>query len=189
MKIGKNHKLEGAVWHSTVYCSERPLGGVPELIVLHCISLPEGRYGAELPIQLFTGDLDISADPSFADLEGVQVSPHLLIDRLGGVHQFVGFDQQAWHAGASSWMGRPGCNGYSIGIELEGCVSEGYEDVQYSALQQVLISLLLHYERLSVGNIVGHAEIAPMRKVDPGPYFNWSRVLHTLHSSLHSSSP
>ncbi|MFT7654303.1 MAG: AmpD protein, partial [Candidatus Azotimanducaceae bacterium] len=168
MKIGENHKLEGAVWHSTAHCSERPLGTVPELIVLHCISLPEGHYGTELPIQLFTGNLDVTADPSFADLEGVQVSAHLLVDRQGGVHQF---------------------NGYSIGIELEGCVSEGYEDVQYSALQQVLISLLLHYERLSVGNIVGHAEIAPMRKVDPGPYFNWSRVLHTLHSSLHSSSP
>lgn len=183
MKIGEDHKLEGAVWHSTGHCSERPPGAVPELIVLHCISLPEGQYGTELPIRLFTGDLAVNDDPSLADLEGVQVSAHLLVDRQGGVHQFVGFDQQAWHAGVSSWMGRPGCNAYSVGIELEGCVSEAFEDVQYVALQRVLFGLLEQYDRLSVGNIVGHAEIAPMRKIDPGPYFDWSRVLHCLHSA------
>ena len=182
MKIDQYHKLDGAQWHSTEHCSERPLGAVPELIVLHCISLPEGQYGTELPIQLFTGDLDTSRDPSFADLEGVEVSAHLLVDRQGRVHQFVGFDEEAWHAGISCWMGRPSCNGYSIGIELEGCVSEPFEEVQYVILQQVLTSLLERYERLSVGNIVGHAEIAPERKFDPGPYFDWSRVLHTLHT-------
>ena len=155
-----------------------------ELVVIHCISLPENKFGTGAPIRLFNGVLDCQEHESFADLEGVRVSAHLLIERDGSVHQFVPFDQAAWHAGVSSWCGRAGCNDFSIGIELEGSVSQQYEAAQYEVLHEVLLALLQHYPGLSIGNIVGHSDVASGRKQDPGPFFKWAEVYGKLHATL-----
>ena len=112
----------------------------------------------------------------------MRVSAHLFIDRRGRVTQFVPFDQRAWHAGVSSWRGRPGCNDFSIGIELEGVETRPYTQAQYRQLERVLRALLRGYPRLSPDAVVGHQEIAPGRKTDPGPAFDWGRILPTLVS-------
>ena len=106
----------------------------PELIVVHCVSLPEGEYGTGAPQRLFTGELDCAEHPSFADLAGLRVAPHLMIDREGQIEQFVSFDKRAWHAGISSWRGRNSCNDFSIGVELEGSVEDDYTVDQYRTL-------------------------------------------------------
>lgn len=182
MRIDSEHRLAEARWAPTSHCEPRPVGCCPELVVVHCVSLPEGHYGTGYAEALFTGSLDTSVDDSFADLQGLRVAPHLFIDRDGAVVQFVGFDQQAWHAGVSQWRGREGigCNAYSIGIELEGCVADDYTAIQYESLSTVLVTLLHHYPELSVERIVGHQEIAPGRKYDPGPHFEWAILLRKL---------
>ena len=120
----------------------------------------------------------------FADLAGLEVSAHLLIERQGQVVQFVEFNRQAWHAGVSQWQGRQGCNAFSIGIELEGCDRDVYTEQQYEALKGVLLVLLDAYPSLSVSNIVGHQDIAPGRKTDPGQQFEWATLLRDLHAGL-----
>ena len=175
-----DERLVGAKWIASPHFSARPGWADVELVVIHCISLPEGFYGTGAPARLFTGTLDCNEHPSFADLEGVQVSAHLLIDRDGLVQQFVEFDQQAWHAGVSCWAGRERCNQFSIGIGVEGSVDEAYTMHQLDALVGVLNALLEHYEHLSVNHIVGHQDVAPGRKTDPGPYFDWHGVLTRL---------
>ena len=180
MNVTAEHRLEGARWQPSAHFDERPAQLTPELIVIHCISLPEGEFGTGFPSQLFCGTLDTACHESFADLDGVRVAPHVLIDRQGSVEQFVGFDKRAWHAGVSSWRGRSGCNDYAIGIELEGCVNNAFTAAQYDALTAVVLALLAHYPGLSVDAIVGHNEIAPGRKADPGPGFSWSAWLCDL---------
>lgn len=150
------------------------------LVVVHGISLPPGRFGGRYVEDLFLGRLDTAAHPSFASLDGVRVSSHLLISRRGRLTQFVPFDRRAWHAGASAWRGRSGCNDFAIGIELEGTDDGGYTDSQYRKLGRVLNALLARYPRLSPDAVVGHLEIAPGRKTDPGASFDWSRVLTGL---------
>jgi AmpD protein len=141
-----------------------------ELVVLHSISLPPGEYGGDAIEQLFTNRLDWSAHAYFEQIRGLQVSAHFLIKRTGQVVQFVSCEQRAWHAGLSVWRGRDNCNDWSIGIELEGLEGEAFERVQYDVLAKLLQALRGHYP---VREIVGHEHIAPGRKADPGPGFDW----------------
>lgn len=178
-KVVEN-KLNGARWTPSPHYSARPPWASVELVVVHCISLPEGQYGTGAPERLFLGRLDCGEHPTFSDLQGVEVSAHLLVNRDGNVQQFVNFDQQAWHAGSSCWGGRERCNQFSIGIEVEGTVDEPFEDVQIDALAAVLNALFEHYEHLSVNHIVGHQDIASGRKTDPGPFFDWQGLFNQL---------
>lgn len=152
-------------------------------MVIHGITLPPGEIGTGDVEALFTNTLDISRDPRLADLEGVRVSAHLFIDRRGRATQFVPFNERAWHAGVSSWRGRVGCNDFSVGIELEGEDHRPYTQAQYVRLDRILAALLAAYPRLSRAAIVGHLEVAPGRKTDPGAVFDWCRVLTGLCSS------
>lgn len=145
--------------------------------MIHCISLPAGEYGTGRVADLFLNRLHPTAHPSFADLDGLEVSSHFLIERDGGVQQFVPTNERAWHAGVSTHRGRERCNDFSIGIELEGVDTAPFEAAQYESLAALLRALLERYPRLGAGSIVGHAEIAPVRKTDPGPFFDWQRVL------------
>ena len=147
---------------------------------MHNISLPPGKFGTGMVESLFCNALDCSSDPQLADLAGVEVSAHLFIDRRGRLSQFVPFDLRAWHAGVSSWRGRSGCNAFSIGIELEGTDTRPYSAKQYLRLASTLRWLLRTYPRLSVDTIVGHNEIAPGRKTDPGGSFDWSRLFDSV---------
>ena len=176
MQVDKNHRLLGCQWTPSEHYDSRPRGSAIELVVVHCISLPEGQFGTGFPEQLFTGTLAIEADDSFGDLEGIEVAPHLFIDRGGNVTQLVSFDKRAWHAGVSTWRKRDNCNDYSIGVELEGSATTGYEKEQYRCLKKVLSALFLAYDRLSLDSVVGHNEISPDRKTDPGRYFDWTKV-------------
>ena len=148
-----------------------------ELVVVHGISLPPGNYGGPEIEALFTNTLDPDGHPYFAEIAGLEVSAHFLIRRTGEVVQFVSTDARAWHAGVSCWQGREQCNDFSIGIELEGCDDEAYADPQYDTLNQLVRCLRNQYPGIQHGAIVGHSDIAPGRKTDPGPAFEWSRVL------------
>lgn len=146
------------------------------LVVVHGISLPRGKFGTGAVERFFCNALDCCGDPRLADLAGVHVSAHLFVSRRGAVTQFVPFDRRAWHAGVSRWRGRAGCNDFSIGIELEGTDNSGYTNSQYVALARILGALAARYPRLDRSALVGHNEIAPRRKTDPGPRFDWQRV-------------
>ncbi|TVP86886.1 MAG: 1,6-anhydro-N-acetylmuramyl-L-alanine amidase AmpD [Thioalkalivibrio sp.] len=155
----------------------RPPGLEPELIVIHAISLPPGRFGGPFIEQLFTNTLDPRGHAFFAEIADLRVSAHVLIGRDGRATQFVSFGRRAWHAGVSCWNGRERCNDFSIGIELEGCDERAFTDVQYSALVRLIRWLRGHFPRLAAeGAIAGHSDIAPGRKTDPGPHFDWRRL-------------
>ena len=162
--------------------NQRPQGVRPELVVIHNISLPAGEFGTGCIESLFCNTLDCSIHESFSDLVGLAVSAHLLIDRCGLVTQFVSFDDRAWHAGVSMYQGRENCNDFSIGIELEGTDDLAYTDAQYSTLRQVLAVLRRHYD-LADDAVVGHCDIAPERKTDPGVAFAWGRISDVLKRS------
>ena len=147
-----------------------------DLIVVHSISLPPGEFGGGAVQQLFTNQLDWDAHPYFQSIRGLQVSSHFFIDRTGGLWQFVDCDQRAWHAGPSCFQGRECCNDFSIGIELEGSDELAYTESQYERLNQLVALLLSTYPSLSADRIVGHSDIAPGRKTDPGVCFEWERV-------------
>ena len=151
----------------------RPAAVAIDLIVLHSISLPPGEYGGDAIERLFTNQLDWSAHPYYETIRGVAVSAHFLIRRDGELVQFVSADERAWHAGASSWDGREGCNDFSIGIELEGLEGQPFEDEQYAALAALLASLA---ERYPIQAVAGHEHVAPGRKEDPGAGFDWARL-------------
>ena len=154
----------------------RPAGSVPELIVVHSISLPPGEYGGAWIEHLFTGTLPVTAHPYFATIPAGRVSAHVLVRRDGTPVQFVPFGARAWHAGVSEYLGRAACNDFSIGIELEGTEHTAFEDAQYRTLAAVITALLDCYPRLDPGRIVGHSDIAPGRKLDPGVRFDWPRL-------------
>jgi len=154
----------------------RPGGCVAELIVVHGISLPPGEFGGPWIDRLFTGDLPPGAHPYFKEIAGRRVSAHALIRRDGEIVQYVPFGSRAWHAGTSEYQGRPECNDFSIGIELEGEDARPYADAQYSALAALIGLLLAAYPSLSRDRIVGHSDIAPGRKTDPGAVFDWERL-------------
>lgn len=145
------------------------------LAVIHNISLPPGEYGSQSVIDLFTNRLNPDAHPYFATIHQLKVSSHFLIRRDGGLIQFVSCLQRAWHAGQSNWQGRKRCNDFSVGIELEGSDHDAFEDAQYLRLNQLLGALKSVYP---IKAVVGHSDIAPGRKTDPGPYFDWSRIIN-----------
>ena len=180
MHVNDDHWLARTRRRASPNADLRPDGCVPELVVIHSISLPAGRFGTGCVEALFTNELDITSHESFHDLEGLHVSAHLLIDRRGRTTQFVPFDQRAWHAGVSCWRGRPGCNDYAIGIELEGTDDRPYTKAQYERLAAVLHALLARYPKLSTDSIAGHQEIAPGRKTDPGPAFRWPEIYRRI---------
>jgi AmpD protein len=154
-------------------CDERPEGESIRLVVIHAISLPPGEFGGPGIIQLFSNSLDPEAHPYFREIQALRVSAHFLVRRDGELIQFVPCSRRAWHAGVSSWMGRESCNNFSVGIELEGCDQLPFEDDQYAALNALLAELRKHY---LIEAVVGHSDIAPGRKTDPGPCFDWRRV-------------
>ncbi len=154
-------------------CDARPPRTPIVLLVVHNISLPPDQFGGEDIIRLFTNRLDPDSHPAYAALRDLQVSSHFLIRRTGELIQFVSCLQRAWHAGVSSWRGRSECNAFSIGIELEGCDTRIFEDAQYEVLVALANSL---YQTYPIKAIVGHSDIAPGRKTDPGPCFDWARV-------------
>jgi AmpD protein len=166
-------RLEGSKWRASPNCDERPAGMAPELIVIHNISLPPGEFGGDWIEALFTNRLDPVAHPYFTQIHHLRVSAHLLIRRSGAIIQFVPFHQRAWHAGKSNYRGRAQCNDFSIGIELEGADDIDYESVQYKKLAEVIRVLMAVYPSLSRDRIAGHEHIAPGRKTDPGPAFDW----------------
>src|SRR5215469_2389788 len=153
----------------------RPAGMLPELLVVHGISLPPGEFGGPWIDRLFTGTLSADAHAYFREIAGQRVSAHALIRRDGQIVQYVAFGERAWHAGQSEYRGRTGCNDFSIGVELEGTDDTPYTDVQYQALAALTAALLGTYRSLSPQAIVGHSDVAPGRKTDPGPSFEWAR--------------
>lgn len=159
---------------------ERPDRDDVSLLVVHGISLPPGEFSGPWIDRLFTNTLDPGQHPYFAGLEGLRVSSHLLIRRDGSLTQFVPLHLRAWHAGASCWRGRERCNDFAIGIELEGTDTDPYETAQYETLVGVTRALLDHYPGLDLSGIVGHEHIAPGRKTDPGPAFDWENYLTAL---------
>jgi AmpD protein len=158
---------------------ERPSNSAIDLIVIHAISLPAGSYNTQLIKDLFLNCLDPGKDEFLESIKDLKVSSHFLITRKGALIQFVPTHKRAWHAGISSYKGRKNCNDFSIGIELEGCDDEGFEEQQYDSLSK-LINFLSIDLRINKQNIVGHAEIAPGRKTDPGPFFNWTLLQSML---------
>lgn len=154
----------------------RPPGVGVELVVVHGISLPPGEFGGPFIDQLFTNALDPAAHPYFATVAHLRVSSHLLIDRAGALTQYVPLSGRAWHAGPSTFQGRAQCNDFSIGIELEGVDDRPYSDAQYRALQEVLGVLRGRWPVLDGARVVGHSDVSPGRKTDPGPAFDWARL-------------
>lgn len=157
-------------------CDARPDGADITLMVVHGISLPPGEYGGGWIDDLFCNRLDPEAHPYFREIAGLRVSSHLLIRRDGEVIQYVPFSRRAWHAGDSCFEGRSACNDFSIGIELEGQDTEPYTDRQYEQLAAVMQALVVAYPGLSLDRVAGHCDIAPGRKTDPGPAFDWQQL-------------
>jgi AmpD protein len=151
----------------------RPDGGRVSLIVIHAISLPPDEFGGPGVIELFTNRLDPAAHPYYANIHHLRVSSHFFIRRDGELIQFVPTESRAWHAGVSKWRGRERCNDFSIGIELEGCDTQPFAEPQYEALEALLQRLARRYPGC---DIAGHSDIAPGRKSDPGPFFDWKRL-------------
>lgn len=170
---------------------ERPDGCEIDLLVIHGISLPPGEFGGEDIDRLFTNSLRIDAHPHFATIASLRVSAHVLVRRDGGVTQYVPFHKRAWHAGISRFSGRERCNDYSIGIELEGADDVPYTQRQYRRLAALVRLLMRHYPGITPARIVGHSDIAPGRKTDPGPAFDWDRFRSALQpvGSANATTP
>jgi AmpD protein len=165
----------------------RPAGVLPELLVVHGISLPPGEFDGPWIDRLFSGTLPADAHPYFRDIAAQRVSAHALIRRDGTIVQYVPFGERAWHAGQSAYRGRAGCNDFSIGIELEGTDDTPYTDAQYEALVTLIGALLAAYPSLTRQAIAGHSDIAPGRKTDPGASFDWPRLRASLDRTLRGS--
>lgn len=174
--------IDEAGWLQTVEIVRSPnYDGRPEnanikLVVVHGISLPPGEFGGEYIRQFFCNQLVASEHAYFADICEMQVSAHCLIERSGNIVQFVSFLNRAWHAGVSSWRGEQACNNFSIGIELEGTDELAYSGMQYQRLSELIDSLRSHFPDIHSDGICGHSDIAPGRKTDPGPAFDWSQL-------------
>lgn len=176
MKIDARGWLLGGEYVPSPNCDPRPAGEIG-LLVIHNISLPPGEFGGDGVQRLFTNTLDADAHPYYRTIAGLKVSAHFFLRRDGRVIQFVSCLDRAWHAGASCWQGRGGCNDFSIGIELEGTDDLPFTDAQYLVLGELSGALRAAYP---IRAIAGHSDIAPQRKTDPGPYFNWKRYLAGL---------
>jgi AmpD protein len=174
IKIDQHGIASSATFIASPNCDVRPQGTGISLIVIHNISLPPGQYGGDGVIELFTNHLDAAAHPYYAEIYQLKVSAHFFIRRDGHLLQFVPCSQRAWHAGVSSWQGRECCNDFSIGIELEGSDDEAFTAAQYITLKRLLTALKAAYP---IQDVLGHSDIAPGRKTDPGPYFDWSQIM------------
>ena len=177
MKINKKTGLlNGVSYFPSEHCDERPKNTQIDLLVIHGISLPPNQFGTGAIKRFFCGQLDMTEHPYYETISHLKVSAHLLISRTGEINQFVPFTKRAWHAGQSYFQGRECCNDFSIGIELEGTNDLLYENIQYVQLARV-IKLLQHcYPGITRDRMVGHADIAPGRKEDPGPFFSWQML-------------
>jgi N-acetyl-anhydromuramoyl-L-alanine amidase len=176
--------LRDAVQVASPNYDARPPGVEADLIVVHGISLPPGEFGGMWIDRLFTNTLPVDAHPYFAEVGSLRVSSHVVIKRDAAITQYVKFTDRAWHAGKSSFNGRAACNDYSIGIELEGTDTVAYEDSQYHALGLIVAALCAAYPRLSTDRVVGHSDIAPGRKTDPGPAFDWPYARHLIAKAV-----
>lgn len=179
----RNDWLHGVRRIPSPNCDERPPDSRIELLVVHSISLPPGHYGGSGIEELFTNRLDPTAHPYFESIAGLRVSAHALIRRDGEIIQYVPFRRRAWHAGVSCYCGRSGCNDFSIGVELEGTDSDAYEEVQYRRLAELVRVLMRSWPEITLDRIVGHSDIAPDRKTDPGPGFDWARLRALLQGA------
>lgn len=165
-------------------CDERPANTTVDTVVLHNISLPPGQFGGDDIEHLFTNTLERTAHPFYAEISNLRVSSHFLLRRNGELVQFVSCYQRAWHAGISRWKGRERCNDFSIGIELEGSDYQPFTDLQYQVLESLLNRLQEHFP---IRHWLGHNDIAPLRKTDPGPYFDWQRVSRMAEAGVEVS--
>ncbi|OUS74274.1 N-acetylmuramoyl-L-alanine amidase [Pseudoalteromonas sp. A601] len=180
MYIDNAGKVQGVIQRACTHFDERPCAEDISLLVIHNISLPAGHFATPYVDDLFMGNIDCLAHPSFSDLQGLRVSAHCFIKRTGEVIQYVPFTKRAWHAGKSDFLGREQCNDFSIGIELEGTDVSGYTQMQYNALQSLTKLLMNKYPAITKKRIVGHCDIAPGRKTDPGESFDWQHYLAAL---------
>ncbi|AMT97842.1 MULTISPECIES: 1,6-anhydro-N-acetylmuramyl-L-alanine amidase AmpD [Psychrobacter] len=182
-------RLSAATWLASPNQNNRPTETSIDTIVIHNISLPPNEFGAcdangmHYVKALFTNQLDWNAHPYFQTIRGAEVSAHLFIERDGAITQFVSFEERAWHAGRSSYLGRPDCNNYSIGIELEGSDFVSFTNTQYETLAQIILAIYQAYPKTR-RHLTGHSDIAPGRKTDPGDYFEWPRLRDLIAKSL-----
>jgi N-acetyl-anhydromuramoyl-L-alanine amidase len=183
----KSGLMRGAMQVASPNFDDRPPGVEADLIVVHGISLPPGEFGGSWIDRLFTNTLPLDVHPYFSEIGGKRVSSHLVVWRDGRVTQFVKFTDRAWHAGISSYQGRDACNDFSVGVELEGVDTLPYEAAQYQALGEVVAALCEAYPKLSPDRLVGHSDIAPGRKTDPGPAFDWTRARLAIASACGKS--
>ena len=172
LRLTEDGLAAGARFIPSPNCDERPVGAAIELLVIHHISLPPGKFGGKGIVELFTNRLNPAAHPYYAAIAGMKVSAHFLIRRGGELIQFVACAKRAWHAGESRWKGRARCNDFSIGVELEGTGEVTFTGVQYRRLAALTRALTMRYP---IADIAGHSDIAPGRKTDPGPSFDWAR--------------
>ena len=177
MNVDVAGRVDSARYHASPNCDNRPPGESVTLLVIHSISLPPGEFGGDGILRLFPNELDYGAHPYYGTLAGLQVSAHFLIRRSGELLQFVPCTKRAWHAGASAWCGRSRCNDFSIGIELEGADDVPYSAAQYRVLAELTRALQSAYP---IADIAGHCHIAPARKTDPGPSFDWPRFRDSI---------
>lgn len=178
--LNQGHVVSELEQRESPHWNMRPENMDISLLVIHCISLPAGQFGNSYIDDLFMGVLDTTADNSFADLAGIRVSAHCVIFRNGLIRQYVPFHLRAWHAGVSEFDGRQNCNDFSIGIELEGTEHQAYTDAQYQSLVLLTRQLMQDFPAITTERIVGHQQIAPGRKTDPGPSFDWHRYQSAL---------
>ncbi|ERL56829.1 1,6-anhydro-N-acetylmuramyl-L-alanine amidase AmpD [Psychrobacter aquaticus] len=184
-------RLSAATWLASPNHNKRPADTSIDTIIIHNISLPPNEFGTcdangmHYVKALFTNQLDWNAHPYFQTIQGAEVSAHLFIERDGAITQFVSFDQRAWHAGRSSYLGRTECNDYSIGIELEGSDFVSFNDVQYETLAQVITAIYRAYPKTR-RHLTGHSDIAPGRKTDPGDYFEWTKLRELVADNLNT---
>ena len=190
----KDGLLSAAIWLASPNYNVRPKGLSIDAIVVHNISLPPNEFGAcdtngtHYVKALFTNQLDWDAHPYFQTIKGAEVSAHLFIERDGAITQFVNFNERAWHAGRSSYLGRPECNDYSIGIELEGSDFVSFTSAQYEQLAGVIVAIYKAYPKTR-RHLTGHSDIAPGRKTDPGDYFEWARLRQLVTDAMKNDAP
>lgn len=180
MRVGPDGILTGIRFAPSPNCDERPALETVSLLVVHSISLPPGVFGGDFVEQFFTNRLDPGAHPYFEGIKDLRVSAHFFVRRSGEVVQFVPVGRRAWHAGASCWRGRARCNDFSVGVELEGLDDAAYEPVQYTRLAALVCALR---KAVPLNSIAAHSDLAPGRKTDPGPRFDWPRLLALIARS------
>lgn len=180
--IDENGWVVGVTWCPSPNFDMRPTDKQVDMLVVHNISLPPGEFGGHYIEDLFLNRLDPDAHPFFLDIYRCQVSSHFLIRRNGEIVQFVSVCDKAWHAGRSEWQGVPNCNDYSLGIELEGSDFKPFTSAQYFKLSELVKLLISFYPMITLERVVGHSDIAPERKTDPGPCFDWERFKNGVRS-------